>query len=346
MTEPYQTNRTWLCSVLFIDIVDYSSRSVELQLKLKERFNQYLGEAIRNVPENERVIIDTGDGAAICFLGGPEAAMFAAFEFRQFLLPDASAEHLGLRVRIGINLGPVRLVRDINGAPNALGDGINVGQRIMSFAAENQILVSQSYFEVVSRLSDDYKVLFSLKGVGRDKHIREHTLYALSPPGVVPANAGQQSVTDRSPEALAIDPALYPQSVGPTAMPVPGAIAAKMGSHRMQPLVAGLVLVLVLIVAAGVWTFFRPARLSTAPGDKEAASSTNTNRGSISKSGVGFLFDPPSNVRLSPSPSARILCSVQTKQTINLLNFDGAWYATDVCGAIGYVHRSQIRFSQ
>ena len=71
MPELYQTNRTWLCSVLFMDIVNYSSQSVEVQIKWKERFNNYLGEAIKNVPEGERVILDTGDGAAICFLGAP-----------------------------------------------------------------------------------------------------------------------------------------------------------------------------------------------------------------------------------------------------------------------------------
>ncbi len=37
-------------------------------------------------------------------------------------------------MRAGINLGPVRLVRDINSQPNIIGDGINVAQRVMSFA--------------------------------------------------------------------------------------------------------------------------------------------------------------------------------------------------------------------
>ena len=44
--------------------------------------------------------------------------------------------------RIGLNLGPVRLVRDLNGRPNIIGDGINVAQRVMAFADAGQILVS------------------------------------------------------------------------------------------------------------------------------------------------------------------------------------------------------------
>jgi class 3 adenylate cyclase/Flp pilus assembly protein TadD len=183
MADLGRMDRTWLCSVVFTDIVDYSSQSVELQMRWKNRFNGYLTEAIRDVPESERVILDTGDGAAICFLGAPEAAMFAALQLCRAFVVDEREQHPGLRVRLGVNLGPVKLVKDINGALNAIGDGINAGQRIMSFAAANQILVSQSFFEVVSRLSDDYKPLFHLKGVQTDKHVREHTVYTLVSPG-------------------------------------------------------------------------------------------------------------------------------------------------------------------
>ena len=57
-------------------------------------------------------------------------------------------------VRMGINLGPVKLVKDINGHPNIIGDGINVAQRIMSFARPGQIVVSRSYYDVVSNLAE------------------------------------------------------------------------------------------------------------------------------------------------------------------------------------------------
>src|SRR2546429_6499521 len=39
------TNRTFICSVLFLDIVDYSLRSVAEQIALKERFNAEIGRA-------------------------------------------------------------------------------------------------------------------------------------------------------------------------------------------------------------------------------------------------------------------------------------------------------------
>ena len=58
-------NRTLVCSVLFIDIVGYSRRGVTEQVRLKRLFNGLLASALEQVPPRERVVVDTGDGAAI-----------------------------------------------------------------------------------------------------------------------------------------------------------------------------------------------------------------------------------------------------------------------------------------
>lgn len=183
MDNSSNPDRTWMCSILFLDIVNYSSQSVQLQMAWKRRFNHYLEEALGDVPEQERVILDTGDGAAICFLGGPDTAMVPALKLRSFFIGDERAQHSAMLVRMGINLGPVKLVQDINGHLNALGDGINAGQRVMSFAGDNQILVSRSFYEVVSCLSDCYGPMFSFVGARKDKHAREHVVYQLAPAG-------------------------------------------------------------------------------------------------------------------------------------------------------------------
>ena len=64
-----QPNRTFVCSVLFLDIVEYAKRSVAEQMTLKQRFNALLGQVLLNVAVNDRIVLDTGDGAAISFLG-------------------------------------------------------------------------------------------------------------------------------------------------------------------------------------------------------------------------------------------------------------------------------------
>jgi class 3 adenylate cyclase len=174
-------NRTFICSVVYYDIANYSTKSVEGQIRLKEQLNQYTTEAIKNVAVNDRIILDTGDGAAICFLGDPEDALFVAMNLRDAVLSAADQfTDDPLLVRFGINLGPVKVVNDINNRKNIIGDGINVGQRVMSFAEPGEILVSRSYYEVVACLTQEYAKLFHYLGMRADKHIRKHEIYSIS----------------------------------------------------------------------------------------------------------------------------------------------------------------------
>jgi class 3 adenylate cyclase len=171
------TIRTLVCSVMFLDIVDYSKRSVGDQQHMKQTFNELLARALEPVPPRDFIVLDTGDGAAIAFLGDPEDALSAGIAVRKSI---ASLPPAILSARMGINLGPVRLVWDINAQMNILGDGINVAQRVMSFAEPGQLLASRSFYEVVSRLSRDYASLFSDLGTRTDKHVREHEVYAVA----------------------------------------------------------------------------------------------------------------------------------------------------------------------
>ena len=156
-----RTNRTFICSVPYTDIVGYSKTSVEEQISLKERFNALLSEILKDIAINDRIILDTGDGAAIGFLGDPEDALFVAMELRDSIQIEQTDPSLPLSVRMGINLGPVKLLRDINKQLNLIGDGINVAQRVMSFAEPGKLLVSRSYYEIISCLSQEYAKLFN-----------------------------------------------------------------------------------------------------------------------------------------------------------------------------------------
>ena len=174
------SSRTLICSVLFLDLVDYSLNPVEEQLRQKQALNLVLAEALDRVRQWDRVILDTGDGAAVAFLGDPEDALAAAIGIR------AGAGVHRLTLRQGINLGPVRLVKDLNGQSNVVGDGINDSQRVMGFAAPGQLLASRSYHDIVSRLSETHAKLFTREGLRTDKHVREHEVYAIAEVGVEP----------------------------------------------------------------------------------------------------------------------------------------------------------------
>lgn len=182
--------RTIMCSVLFLDIVDYSKKTVLGQIGLKEGFNTFLLTAISTIPADDRIVLDTIDGAVVSFLGDVDAALKVALSMRESLLTEGLRMDPPLLVRLGINFGPVRLARDANGSPNIVGDGINVAQRVMNFADPDQILVSRSYFEAVSRVSKSHDTMFHYQGARTDKHVREHDVYAIGHSGDTAARQG------------------------------------------------------------------------------------------------------------------------------------------------------------
>lgn len=165
------SSHTLVCSVIFFDIRDYSKLTVSEQLTVKREFNAMLAGALEPVEQQDRILLDTGDGAAVTFLGPPEDALFVGLDIRE--------HRQGMPVRMGINLGPVRLLNDLNRRLNIVGDGINVAQRIMDFSEPGQLLVSRSFYEVASRLSKEYGALFKFEGQRDDKHQRVHEFYSV-----------------------------------------------------------------------------------------------------------------------------------------------------------------------
>jgi class 3 adenylate cyclase len=75
---PRAEGRTLICTVVFVDLVEYSERTVAQQAVQKAHLNRLIAQCLADVAEAERTIIDTGDGAALCFFGDPEDALFAA----------------------------------------------------------------------------------------------------------------------------------------------------------------------------------------------------------------------------------------------------------------------------
>jgi hypothetical protein len=171
MAENSRLNR--VCSVLFIDMVGYSRVTVAEQMEHKRAFNSLLAESLGPLGYSDRVISDAGDGAAVTFLGAPENALFVGLRTR-----DNAGD---LALRMGVNLGPVRITQDLNGQQNVVGDAINVAQRVMDFAEPGELLVSRSFYEVACRLATDYVNLFVHKGTRDDKHGRTHEVHALVP---------------------------------------------------------------------------------------------------------------------------------------------------------------------
>ncbi len=98
---------------------------------------------------------------------------------------------------------------------------------------------------------------------------------------------------------------------------------------------------------AGTWTTFpeRAVHRPQSPATRnmlDVVCNYDSNPTATSRVGTAFVFDPPSNVRAYPNGD--ILCTVRQPSTINLYGAIGKWYYTDVCGSIGVIHTSQLRF--
>ena len=174
-----KVNKTTICSIIFLDIIDYSKKSVSKQIDIKNQFSRLINHSLKEVDAEERIILDTDNGAAIAHMGSPEDALFISLSIRDEILKSNTLSAMPLYVRFGINLGPVRVVRDIKGQTNIIGDGINVARRIMSFAKPNQIVVSRSYYDITSCLTQEISQMFDYSGIKHDKHVREHEIYAV-----------------------------------------------------------------------------------------------------------------------------------------------------------------------
>ena len=210
--------------MVFIDIVAYSKRPVTGQLEVKQHLTQLIRYGLKGARREDVVILDSGDGAAICFLADPVEALYFGINLHSSMLSKGD-DAPDYACRIGINLGPVKVIRDVNGRRNTVGDGINSAQRVMDFAEPNQLLVSRSFHDVVACLSEEYFNLFAYLGTRHDKHVKEYDIYEIVP-------SSEELIFEREPiesheEALAdVNDRGQPGGTPATTAPAPAPAAA------------------------------------------------------------------------------------------------------------------------
>ena len=135
--------------VLFIDIVGYSKALIDDQRALQQDLN----DVVRNTEQfraaesaGKLIRLPTGDGMALVFFTSPEAPLQCAMQ-----IADALKSHPRLRLRMGINTGPVSGVADVNDRSNVAGAGINIAQRVMDLGDAGHILLSKRAAEDLSQ---------------------------------------------------------------------------------------------------------------------------------------------------------------------------------------------------
>jgi len=138
--------------VLFIDIVGYSKLLSDQQRELFHLLNEVVrGTAQFRAAEtaSKLVRLSTGDGMVLAFFGRVDAPVRCAQEISRKL-----REHPELKLRMGINSGPVDEVRDVNNRPNVTGTGVNLAQRVMDCGDAGHILLSRRVAEDLAQYSE------------------------------------------------------------------------------------------------------------------------------------------------------------------------------------------------
>jgi TolB-like protein/Tfp pilus assembly protein PilF len=145
-SEGKQDGQLEIAHVLFIDIVGYSKLPINRQSELLQDLNQVVRatEQFRRAEAADKLVrLPTGDGMALAFFTSPDAPVRCALE-----LSLALKNYPQLKLRMGINSGPVDAVSDVNDRSNVAGAGINMAQRVMDCGDAGHILLSK-------RVADD-----------------------------------------------------------------------------------------------------------------------------------------------------------------------------------------------
>ena len=165
--EPPTVSRLEVGHVLFLDIVGYSKLLSDKQ----RRVFQLLKDIVRDTSQfrsaeaaNKLVRIPTGDGMVLAFFTSVDAPVRCALEISRKL-----REHPELKLRMGINSGPVDQVSDVNEQRNITGVGINMAQRLMDCGDAGHILLSRRVADDLAQYSE-WKVFLHDLGQIEVKH--------------------------------------------------------------------------------------------------------------------------------------------------------------------------------
>jgi class 3 adenylate cyclase len=137
--------------ILFMDIVGYAKLPMEQQAAIVNELQAIVHDTADFRESNVRgdlLCLPRGDGMALVFFRDALSPLRCAMEIAREL---KTRPHI--RLRMGMNTGPVYLVRDINDDPDVSGAGIVTAQRVMDCGDEGHILISSTVAEHITKLT-------------------------------------------------------------------------------------------------------------------------------------------------------------------------------------------------
>lgn len=157
-----------LCTVMLLDLLVPAGQPPEEPAVLKRLVHELLGKALRGLPQNSRIAIESMGGAVVCFMGDPEDALRSALLLRQLL-----SQRYGtlMSVRIALEIGQVRVTADRNDQVRVDGNGVHQAALVKAQARPDDVLVSRGYQALLSRLNPGTADLFQYHGPTEERPI-------------------------------------------------------------------------------------------------------------------------------------------------------------------------------
>jgi len=137
-------------------------------------------ETFKKRDPNSTVILPTGDGMAIGFSDSPEYPLRLSMQLHKLLNEYNKARRSKkekVLLRIGIDIGPVYVIKDLNGQDNVWGPGIILTRRVMDLAGDMNIFASSRFGDDVKALSPEYKEILHPIGDYSIKHGEQLNIY-------------------------------------------------------------------------------------------------------------------------------------------------------------------------
>ena len=125
------------------------------------------------------VMTITGDGMVIGFNDYPEKPLHLAVELHKLLAKynQSRNDKEKIKIRIGINSGPVYFIKDLTGKDNFWGPGIIMARRVMDLARPMQILASETISNYIRKLSPENKATIHYANEYKIKHGEKMKIY-------------------------------------------------------------------------------------------------------------------------------------------------------------------------
>jgi hypothetical protein len=119
------------------------------------------------------LMLPTGDGMAIGFSDSPEKPLLLAMQIHKDINRyngQKTREKDKLFLRIGLDSGPVYIIKDLMGKDNVWGPGIIMARRVMDLARDMNIIASSKIANDIRTLRPEYKAIMHPIGDYSLKH--------------------------------------------------------------------------------------------------------------------------------------------------------------------------------